>query len=553
MSIEFSQVAQRIQVRWDDGTLRRPSRAVAQLMQQLGLAAYRDDPHRPVRISARELARRMGLDPIEGKAVRRAVREAERLGLIRRESPPIGALGTHPAWPIWLHPALIEAAGQPRPWQGPPLVFPRAWTETQADLSHSVTWGVEMTGGADPLHSVTWGVKMTRRKGMCKHTPPASPGGAQAGQSGRARQDPGPRAEPRPALSFPCPQGGRGGVVLPPTATAQVPAALSSGAAQEGDAVGKGVRGKPLRDVDVPCGAFWEWLAGGLAEAGWGGGVEFIGQRRKKDGERGGQFTLGRCTAGAGLGSAARAALAKASAYGRGTAAVEVTFRLAGDLHPLLLADDLDAAAAGRLAALPGVALIETSPGNWQASLIAPRPLTAAERVGAQRALARRLGGDPGAVTRSQLRRPPGSVNGKPSLPEPFVARLAGAPRAGVVPAQWLEELLTEGMAAPAASSAAGAGPARRAAGEQLIGTCAAGRDDSGSGQDFGWLMRQLTRASRASDAHLLLELMSRAAARARRGKVDPREHEDYARRTLAAAHARLALQRTAGRSRAPA
>jgi hypothetical protein len=83
--------------------------------------------------------------------------------------------------------------------------------------------------------------------------------------------------------------------------------------------------------------------------------------------------------------------------------------------HPILLVDDLTLESSKELELWwPGaMALIETSQNNFQALLIASRPLTASERLSAQRVLAQKFDGDVKAITGTQLHRYPGSMNHK--------------------------------------------------------------------------------------------------------------------------------------------
>lgn len=73
------------------------------------------------------------------------------------------------------------------------------------------------------------------------------------------------------------------------------------------------------------------------------------------------------------------------------------------------------------------MAIIETSPENFQALLISPRGLNSEEYLRASRFLAARFEGDLGACALGQLHRFPGSPNWKPSIVSdgrPFITRL---------------------------------------------------------------------------------------------------------------------------------
>jgi hypothetical protein len=201
-----------------------------------------------------------------------------------------------------------------------------------------------------------------------------------------------------------------------------------------------------------------------------------------------------------------------------------VTFAAADAYHPLLLVDDLtESALVAVLDRFPGAA-VETSPGNFQATLVASRPLANAERLAVQRELARRFGGDSGATGGMQLRRVPGSLNYKPTLAKPFAARLFGEPEVGVVGATMLAELLAGAAAEQTASSGAVQAPR-----EARLGA-----DESRD--DFVWVMGELRRFRGARGEALVLALTDRAVARHKYGG-DRAAVLEYARRTVNAVH----------------
>ena len=100
--------------------------------------------------------------------------------------------------------------------------------------------------------------------------------------------------------------------------------------------------------------------------------------------------------------------------------------------HPWVLVDTLDAEGRQRIErGHPPAALVETSPGRWQAWVRLEAALSAAGRVAAGRRLALEYGGDPGAVDAHPFGRLPGATNRTPGLAlangqAPF-AKLAGA------------------------------------------------------------------------------------------------------------------------------
>lgn len=110
---------------------------------------------------------------------------------------------------------------------------------------------------------------------------------------------------------------------------------------------------------------------------------------------------------------------------GRGKKRLEGVMQVAGGGdHHVLLMDDLDAqtlAVAGDWWAGAMMA-IETSLGNHQAFLLAPRDFDRDTRTRLQQALATRFGGDANATGGAQLHRYPGSVNHKNG--EAWVTRL---------------------------------------------------------------------------------------------------------------------------------
>ena len=101
------------------------------------------------------------------------------------------------------------------------------------------------------------------------------------------------------------------------------------------------------------------------------------------------------------------------------------------DRHPWVLVDTLDAGACRRIErGQAPAALVETSPGRWQAWVRLDDGLGAGGRVAAGRRLAREYGGGPGAVDGHQFGRLPGTTNRTPGLElangqAPF-AKLAG-------------------------------------------------------------------------------------------------------------------------------
>lgn len=312
------------------------------------------------------------------------------------------------------------------------------------------------------------------------------------------------------------------------------------------------------------------WLTTSAAMAGWRdkevgdwpgskpGDLEFVLQaRRKTDDVRGGPFqpVVARLSdAAAGVATA----LGRAAAEARRGRRAEVVFRPIGET-PLLLIDDLKPEHLKLFQDWSGVAVLETSPGNLQASLMASRPLRSFEAVAVQRALARRCGLTLAAVQQAQLRRFDGSVNHKKSLAEPFVTRLFCSPVTGTMGDGHLAELLEEDKAHKAGK---GAGPAATTTENvptpKPVGNGGAssppsakpslptgGIDDSGSGKDWAWACDQLGRAGGRDRAKLIADLVARCEARGRQGKAATDEdHQRYAELTVDNAMAYMASKR---------
>lgn len=506
MSISLSQVLQRVVI--DDGTGgAKPMRErVFAVLKVHFEAALDQELERPIGLFISEAARRARK---EVRTVQLAMTEAAQLGLIKRVRG-IGYLGKKAPWLVLPHPVLILAAQETRPYQGARLVFPRAWNDTSL------------------LHEVQkMQVQKTQGKRFCEHSPPPL--------SANASREHGALA------GLPSAPSGGGGAVLPLAASPQQEAPRKSGSGGETHdhsiPLAKPVSEKVIQKFGHGAGgdAYWSWVQTGCARVGWAGQIRFVQQRRRiKDGERGGQFGE-RVVSLANAKTGAAATLFDAATT-RGD--IEVTFQAVDALHPLLLVDDLDATGVELLRTLVPAALVETSPGNYQATVVAPRLLTRAERLAAQHTLAQRLDADDCATSSTQLRRFPGSKNAKPSLPAPFFARLVGEPGVGVVMSvEFLAELL---------ASAGATTTVQRSQGEH--GTRALGALGD-SELDFGWVLQQIKTRPGVSDGQLELELAARAACRNRHGDGSNEGapgHVKYAKRTVASARRVLLLRRAA-------
>lgn len=130
------------------------------------------------------------------------------------------------------------------------------------------------------------------------------------------------------------------------------------------------------------------------------------------------------------------------------------------------------------------LAILETSPENFQALLVASRPLSRDEHFRAARFLAARFDGDPGAAAVDQLHRFPGAPNFKSAAlvnGKPFVCRLVGLFEAEE--GFDLEATLNEALGACAC-------PARPA--PRLRPASANAPDADNSAAAFGWTLRQV-------------------------------------------------------------
>lgn len=583
MSIEMERALQRVCVAEFDEhgslRLRRLGVGVRATAGQLCLAAERDHEHEPIRISARQLARRVGRDETEAKAIRKSLGEAIRLGMIKR-LPPTGELGPHAAWPVLLHPALIAAARGPQPWEGPPIIFPRAWDEADPEQMPGwlVTRGVET---APP-------VELTSRKGKEKNHYPPGQAAPRSGHHARplrpeakspvAGSRPTPSAAPGACMTSGGRQAARGG-----SGSRQQPSRGQVCQAQFAD------RGESLsalqrwlaasrRRMEEPAApgleAFCQWMEASAADAGWlakragawpgaeAGDLAFALQRRSSStGARGGTFVRGgsakcrRVSLGELL-AGARTQLADAAAVQSGTAnSIEAVFWPLGD-HALLLVDDVDKDGLAMFEGWNGVAFLETSPGNHQVMLMAPRVLRGDEVQAAQCALARRVGLTLSAVQIRQPRRFPGSVNRKPALGlgGSFTTRLVGEPVAGTLSSEQLAELLAEDTAHQAHQAAKSTGVPAAVAGGGAVRAARGGKartgpadptdgqsrargqasDRSGSGQDWAFGMALLRRVGGYDRNRLVEQIAARAANRQRQGKraSDP-DHLRYAQVTV--------------------
>ena len=565
MSIALSQVLQRVFVR-DPNTgenIWLPERVHAVLRVIFDMVLD-DAPERPIAIFVEEIGRRCRKNV---RTVQTALKEAEALGIIKRHRISVGRRWHGAAsereigatWPISVHWAAIEASKASAPHSGEPIVYPQPWAKPE--------------GFGDATFA---GANTAGKKGAVKdHYPPelVPPSWSSARATGKRRDRAKPTGQVPPAAN--------------PAEPALPSVACDRGGSEtveqliEGDSMNEDIergphgRAKSLaalhafsRPLDgahgVPAATdsgYWTWLAASAAAAGWkektegawagarAGDLEFSIQRRSADGKaRGGGFPDQVLRASLSEAAACCAAqLTRAARWWadelarRKKGGLEVVFQPLGD-HSLILIDDVKPKHLCLFDGWNGVAVLETSPSNLQVSMMAPRPLRRDETLAVQRALARRCGLTLAAVQQHQPRRAPGSVNNKLAPLEPFVTRLFCKPVAGTISFVQLAELLAEDKAHAAAVLAGTvtkikaqkqATPVVEAAVAKLkpkrvVDGAYGGTDDSGSGQDWRWLMDRIGRVGGRDRDRLVAELAARAGDRRRQGK--PPNHPDHLR-----------------------
>lgn len=242
--------------------------------------------------------------------------------------------------------------------------------------------------------------------------------------------------------------------------------------------------------------AYWDFIRRGFEAIGFSAPLATAVQyRRLFDGERGGpQPNRGRRVRLSNVEFEA----ANVAQYAQ-KESLEATFRVDNPEHPLLLIDDLH---ADDLDLLPDAcAVLETSPGNYQATLIAPRPLSGKEFLLVEDGLLAMLGGgDKGAKGIRQLRRFPGSINNKPGLTTAFVTRVERVTGRLTLSLNELDELIETGKrirgfyewdsktseVAEAVSAASGSLNPVTEMQAKSEKTLAGASDQSASGRDFG-------------------------------------------------------------------
>jgi RepB DNA-primase from phage plasmid len=244
---------------------------------------------------------------------------------------------------------------------------------------------------------------------------------------------------------------------------------------------------------------YWSYIADGFATINFCGKLQACMQSRsRRSGSRTGPHKNRHSYSSA---ANANSSMRKYARYAF-TANTEASFRIDGPFNPLLLVDDLSAEALDHLPS--SYAILETSPGNFQASIMSPRVLTPQEYLVAQDGLLLSLGGDEGAKGFQQLRRMPGSVNRKPELVETFVTKVHKVSANKTISDEELNDLIRLGNSVRAANEQViPVGPASTGKGGVVESHLERGgfntlseptavprgdraADHSGSGKDFG-------------------------------------------------------------------
>lgn len=302
--------------------------------------------------------------------------------------------------------------------------------------------------------------------------------------------------------------------------------------------------------------AYWEWIETGCMALGATLPVRVVGQKRRMtDGERGGQLP---CWGGTFANTKNAAYELQTSARSAAKWRTEATFNIPLEHHPLLLVDDVSLEALCKLPA--ACAVIETSPGNFQATVMAPRRLTMQERMFAQFALIKLVDGDPGANSSNQLRRFPGSLNNKPAMKKVFISKVHHLSVDHTIPVELLDHLIANGKSQAKISAAknllgqtAAAAPDQAAHAHDLyqqagpmtvpMDTPLTGRkghtDQSQSGIDFRYACVELRRGT--SESSVVSAIATRAGQRKKNGKpMGDGAHVVYAQRTVKNAKSRM-------------
>jgi hypothetical protein len=219
---------------------------------------------------------------------------------------------------------------------------------------------------------------------------------------------------------------------------------------------------------------------------------------------------------------------------------MEATYQAKNEENPLLLIDDVR---IEMIDLLPDAAfLLETSNNNFQATVVAPRNLTARERRNVQAHLISLVEGDPAANTRSQLRRLPGSVNNKALLDKAFITRVFREPEKLTLSTDELEQMLLAGELLMGSNKRcikeyAPAGDVGTAS--SIIRRGSNPSDSSPSGQDFGLAIELLL--SKTPIQKIIEIIARRAAERNKYGSAgSPEQYRRYAETTVANARAHL-------------
>lgn len=459
---ELEQVLQRVMIRDHAGELRPLREAIYAVLRVFADAIDKNAPDHGCQLGIEQICLRSRK---QSSAVYQAMVDAVSLGLLRRSKPEHGArYATHINF---LHPRLIEASQKSRPYLGPKLIFDQAIKTPKTGLKSANLKEKKMVkseknqASQDILDVRNLDIQIPKIEPVFNTPPrPESLG-----------------LEPVVAVGLtplpPAPSGG--GVCLSPLPFFD--------------------QNQVFKDLEI----FSNFLIKNEI-------VDIrtqVQRRRKSDHQRGGmiknfethpkniddlKFAVSR---------------AKNKNY-------ELTMQAAG----LILIDDLDLLKVEEILATGlRVAVIETSPGNFQALLPTGSTWREDQVRSTQRALSARFGGDGNATATGQPHRLPGSVNQKNG--GYFVTRLH-CMQAGelIQPALWI--------------------PGSPASRPQQQHRNASGKDDTPSGRDFGRACELVSKGG--TESFVIEEIRVRAAARGRHG-----DHDKYAVRTVANAITRLA------------
>jgi hypothetical protein len=189
------------------------------------------------------------------------------------------------------------------------------------------------------------------------------------------------------------------------------------------------------------------------------------------------------------------------------------------EAHLLLMLDDLPLSSAQAVAHKYRCAAVETSSRNHQVWLVANQPLSREQRQDVAKALCRRIGSDPGAISEPRWGRLPGFKQMKPEKPSSWTNLLSISTAALFNPTPYLVSKCDGGRRSLPAPGAGGVPSASGASGREGV---------------------DMSRREFAFACHALRAGVDPAAVEQRIAEhvdaTDRRKSRDYAARTVAAA-----------------